>query len=107
MGVVEDDLMLRQRQPVYRSSKWLAAVRKIETCVICGAYGVQAAHINESKGMGMKTHDVWTAALCPACHHELDNGHKLTREERRETLRKAVLDTIALLARRGLIEVKA
>ncbi|GAB3484342.1 DUF1364 family protein [Azotobacter salinestris] len=99
--------MLRQRQPIYRSSKWLAAVRKIENCVLCGAYGVQAAHLNEGKGMGMKTDDALTAALCPACHHELDNGNKLSREERREILRKAVLDTIALLARRGLIEVKA
>ncbi|WP_091013391.1 DUF1364 family protein [Azotobacter beijerinckii] len=99
--------MLRQRQPVYRSSKWLEAVRKIEYCVLCGAYGVQAAHLNEGKGIGMKTDDALTAALCPACHHELDNGHKLTREERREILRKAVLDTIAQMARRGWLEVKA
>jgi len=98
--------MIRPRQQPYRSSKWLAAVRKIENCVICGAYGVQAAHLNEGKGIGMKTDDALTAALCPACHHDLDNGTKLTREERREALRKAVLDTIAQLARMGLIEVK-
>lgn len=98
--------MLRQREKPIRNERWLKAVRSIECCVLCGRYGVQAAHINESKGMGMKTHDVWTAALCPACHHELDNGNKLSREERREILRKAVLDTIAQLARMERIEVR-
>lgn len=99
--------MLKQREKPIRSEKWLRAVRSIENCVLCGAYGVQAAHINESKGMGMKTHDVWTAAICPKCHHELDNGTRYTREERRETLRKAALDTIAQLARMGLLAVKS
>ena len=37
---------------------------------------------------------------------ELDNGKKYTRDERREILRKAVLDTIAQLARMGLIDAK-
>lgn len=98
--------MLGQRQPVYRSPQWLAAVHKIENCVRCGVYGIQAAHMNEGKGMGQKTDDCLTAALCPKCHHEIDNGKTLSREERREILRKAVLDTLVQLARMGLIEVK-
>lgn len=99
--------MLRQRQQPYRSRAWLAAVHQIENCVLCGAYGVQAAHRNQGKGMSQKTDDCLTAALCPACHHEIDNGSRLSREERRALLDKAVCDTIAQLARMGLIEVRA
>ncbi|WP_312800019.1 hypothetical protein [Pseudomonas sp.] len=97
---------LRQRQPAYRSDRWLAAVRSLENCVLCGTYGVQAVHRNESKGMSMKVDDCLSAALCPSCHHEIDNGHRLTKEERRAELDKAVLLTIRELAQRGLIEVK-
>ena len=99
-------VLLRQRQQPYRSSQWLAAVHKIENCVICGAYGVQAAHINEGKGMGQKTDDCLCAAICPECHAGLDNGTQYTRDERREILRKAVLDTVAQLARLGFLKVK-
>jgi len=56
--------------------------------------------------MSQKTDDCLTAAICKGCHHELDNGKKYTRDERREILRKAVLDTIAQLARMGLIDAK-
>lgn len=99
--------MLRQRQQPYRSRAWLAAVHQIENCVLCGAYGVQAAHRNQGKGMSQKTDDCLTAALCPACHHDIDNGSQLSREERRALLDKAVCDTIAQLARMGRIEVRA
>ncbi|WP_312800435.1 hypothetical protein [Pseudomonas sp.] len=54
----------------------------------------------------MKVDDCLSAALCPSCHHEIDNGHRLTKEERRAELDKAVLLTIRELAQRGLIEVK-
>ncbi|WP_246884520.1 hypothetical protein [Pseudomonas chlororaphis] len=57
--------------------------------------------------MSQKTDDCLCAALCQKCHHELDNGNTYTRDERREILRKAALDTIAQLARMGLIEVTA
>lgn len=99
--------MLRQRQQPYRSRKWLAAVHQIECCVLCGAYGIQAAHRNFGKGMSQKTDDCLTAALCPACHHDLDNGTRLSREERRALLDKAICETVAQLARMGLIEVRA
>lgn len=42
------------KAPVYRSSRWLAAVRSLECCVLCGRYGVQAAHRNEGKGRPAK-----------------------------------------------------
>ncbi|MOA59549.1 hypothetical protein D3C78_1842020 [compost metagenome] len=57
--------------------------------------------------MSQKTDDCLTAALCPACHHNIDNGGKLTRDERRALLDKAVCETVAQLARMGLIEVRA
>lgn len=87
-----------------RSAKWLAAVRQIECCVICGRYGVQAAHRNQGKGIGFKVCDAWTAALCPNCHHEIDNGPDLSREERREMIDTAILKTIEQLFTRGLID---
>lgn len=100
-------MTLRQRQKPYRSRKWLEAVHKIECCVLCGAYGVQAAHVNRGKGMSQKQDDVLTAALCPTCHTRLDNGRDMTREERRAELDKAVVLTLQQLARMGLIEVRA
>lgn len=99
--------MLRQRQQPYRSRKWLAAVHQIESCVLCGAYGIQAAHRNQGKGMSQKTDDCLTAAICQSCHHEIDNGTGLSREERRALLDKAICETVAQLARMGLIEVRA
>lgn len=87
----------------HRSKAWLEAVRELGSCVQCGKYGVQAAHRNEGKGMGMKVDDCMTAALCPDCHHEIDNGTSLTRLERRERMDRAILKTIMLLARNGKI----
>ena len=95
------------KTPVIRSSKWLAAVRSLEHCVLCGAYGVQAAHRNEGKGLSQKTSDCLTAALCMTCHHELDNGNKLELSERRARMDKAIVLTVEALAQAGLIKVAA
>ena len=92
------------KQNYYRSREWLAAVRKLDYCVRCGRYGVQAAHYNEGKGMGMKQHDCLTAALCPDCHTEIDNGKTMTRDDRRDTMRDAVLATVVEMAKSGLIK---
>jgi hypothetical protein len=74
--------------------------------VLCGAYGVQAAHRNFGKGMSQKTDDCLTAAICPACHHQIDNGKELSRDERRAMLDRAICETVAQLARMGLIDAK-
>lgn len=87
----------------YRSKEWLDAVRSLEFCVLCGTYGVQAAHRNEGKGMGQKVDDCLTAALCPACHHEIDNGAHLTRDERRAMMDRAIVLTLRELTRRGVV----
>jgi hypothetical protein len=92
------------RKP-YRNQTWLQAVRDIDYCVLCGSYGVQAAHRNEGKGMGQKMDDCASAALCQNCHHDIDNGNKLSREERRSMMDKAIVLTLIELARNGKLEV--
>lgn len=87
----------------YRSKKWLAVVGQIEQCVLCGAWGVQVAHRNEGKGIGMKTDDCATAAICVTCHSEIDNGKGLSRDERRQLMDRAIVLTIIQIARRGLV----
>ena len=92
------------KQPTFRSEKWLRAVASLP-CVQCGAEGqTQAAHRNMGKGMGIKTHDCWTAALCHTCHAVIDQGGHMTRDERREALDRAILLTLAELAVKGLVK---
>jgi hypothetical protein len=91
------------KEPIFRSERWLRAVASLE-CVRCDdESGSQAAHANEGKAMGMKVDDCLTAALCPTCHREIDQGKDMTREERRDAMTKAILKTLVKLARRGLV----
>lgn len=91
---------------MFRSKKWLQAVREIDCCVLCGRYGVQAAHRNEGKGMGIKVDDCLTTALCEECHSRIDNGRDMTREERRSEMDKAIVLTIRKLANEGRLSVR-
>ena len=91
------------KQPIHRSEAWLRAVASLD-CVLCGAHGTQAAHRNESKGLALKVDDALTAALCPKCHAEIDQGKNLDRWERRQAMDKAILLTLIQLARRGLVK---
>ncbi len=88
---------------IYRNKKWLAAVGSIQQCVLCGAWGTQVAHRNESKGMGIKADDCASAALCVCCHAEIDNGKNLMREERRQLMDRAIVLTVIQIARMGLV----
>jgi hypothetical protein len=83
----------------------MGAVASIENCVLCGRYGVQVAHRNEGKAKGRKADDCLTAALCQACHVEIDSGKRMTREERRATMDRAIVLTLLELVRRGLVGV--
>lgn len=85
--------------------RWFAAVASIESCVLCGVYGVQVAHRNEGRGMGQKSLPCCTAALCPSCHHEIDNGRHLSREERRARIDRAIVLTHEALAKAGKLVV--
>lgn len=91
---------------IYRSNKWLQAVREIDCCVLCGRYGVQAAHRNEGKGIGLKVDDCLTAALCEQCHTRIDNGKDMTREERRAEMDRAIVLTLKQLANAGRLSVR-
>lgn len=90
----------------YRSPRWLQAVRDLEYCVLCGAWGVQAAHRNEGKGMGRKTSDALTACLCVECHVEIDSGKDMDRDERRSRMDRAIVLTLEKLADSGRVIVK-
>lgn len=96
--------MIEKNAP-FRSDKWLSAVRSIEYCVRCGQYGVQAAHRNEGKGFGMKTSDCLTAALCPACHAEIDHGNAMSKEQRRAEIDAAIVATLEKLVKLGKVVV--
>lgn len=98
------DVPVLLKSQTFRSEKWLRAVASLD-CVLCYRSGMtQAAHRNEGKGMGIKSHDCWTAALCADCHREIDQGKQFTREERRALMDKAILITLAELAKRGLVK---
>lgn len=88
-----------------RSEKWLAAVRGIDNCVLCGAPGVEPAHRNEGKGGAQKTSDCLTAALCRTCHREADQGKSLTREARRAMLDRAIVLTLERLVLAGKVRL--
>ncbi len=95
------------KQTRHESEDWRRAVASLR-CVRCGREGdTQCAHRNEGKGMGLKTDDALTAALCSTCHSEIDQGKDMTRDERRDAIDQAILLTVRELARRGLIRAVA
>lgn len=87
-----------------RSKALLRAVASLP-CMHCGAHGLtQAAHSNQSchgKGKSIKASDVFTAALCITCHAELDQGRKLTREQRIDMWGNAWRNTVRALVQQG------
>jgi len=77
-------------------------------CQHCGTIDgtVIAAHSNQlrdGKGRGLKAHDYRVASLCYACHMELDQGSKLSKQERIDLWENAHRKTIGLLFERGFI----
>jgi len=92
---------------MYRNKKLLEAVRDCP-CQLCGAQDgtVVAAHSNQmrdGKGRGLKAHDYRIAALCFKCHHEIDQGAKMSRQERLDAWEEAHRKTIGWLFEAGLI----
>jgi hypothetical protein len=57
----------------------------------------------DGKGKGIKASDYRIAALCFSCHMDIDQGNKLTKEQRREFWETAHRKTIGELFERGLI----
>lgn len=93
------------KTPLFRSEKFRRLVASLP-CQHCNRYcATQAAHRNEGKGMSMKTSDALVAALCTTCHHELDNGKTLTKEERRDMWNRAYIKTMQALIEQKLLIV--
>jgi hypothetical protein len=95
---------------VYRNQKLLEAARE-SPCQICGANDgtVVAAHSNQlrdGKGRGLKAHDYRISSLCYQCHMDLDQGAKLTKEERLNKWEDAHRRTIGWLFDNGYLGVK-
>jgi hypothetical protein len=85
---------------------WCEAVHSLETCSLCGKYGIQWAHRNAGRGMGQKAPAWQTAALCPDCHHAIDNGKDLTQDERRSLMDRAIVLTHSRLIDAGKLILK-
>lgn len=92
---------------MYRNKKLLEAARELP-CQHCGISDgtVVAAHSNQmrdGKGRGLKADDYRIASLCFRCHSELDQGAKMSREERLEMWEEAHRKTIGLMFEREII----
>ena len=94
----------------YRNKKLLEAVRE-SPCQLCGARDgtVVAAHsdqLRDGKGRSIKAHDYRIAALCYTCHAELDQGSKMSKEDRVDIWEMAHRKTIGWLFDNQHLEVK-
>jgi hypothetical protein len=74
---------------------------------VCGADDgtVVAAHSNQSKhgkGRSIKASDVYVASLCHQCHAEIDQGKRLSREDRNLVWTMAHQLTVRKLVRMNL-----
>lgn len=86
-----------------RSKKLLKLVAELE-CQHCGRWGLtQAAHANKGggRGKGIKADDNWIAALCVYCHQDIDQGNRLTREQRWQVWENAHHKTVDRLVKTG------
>lgn len=101
----------------FRSKKLMAAVHslpcqiELEGCLVRPAVPCHGNGPGTGKGMGIKAHDCFIAAGCTiavgraGCHHEIDDGKKLSREERRNAWRTAWHKTFVLLYGMRLIHL--
>jgi hypothetical protein len=86
---------------MYRNKDLLEIVRQ-SPCQVCGRQDgtVVAAHSNQlrdGKGRSLKSHDHRIAAMCFVCHSNLDQGNKMSKEERVEMWEDAHRKTIGWL----------
>lgn len=92
---------------MYRNKKLLESVRVLP-CQHCGANNgtIVAAHSNQlrdGKGKGIKAHDYRIAALCYTCHSDLDQGSRMSKQERVEMWEEAHRRTIGELFQRDIV----
>lgn len=93
----------------YRNPKLLAMAREAPVCFRCQATNVGqvvAAHSNQlrdGKGRGHKAADFRIAYLCNTCHTEIDEGARMSRQERVSAWEEAHRHTIGWLFSTGRI----
>ena len=95
---------------MYRNKKLLEVVRE-SPCQVCNAKNgtVVAAHSNQlrdGKGRGLKASDAAIAAMCCSCHYDIDQGSKLSKQERIDVWESAHRKTIRWLFENDYLEVK-
>jgi hypothetical protein len=100
--------------PMYRSKRLLDAARG-QNCTlripgICNGNSetTVAAHSNQimhGKGMGIKAHDCFAAWACSSCHAEIDQGSKLSRQQKDEYWQAGFERTILQMFLLGIIAV--
>lgn len=93
------------KQTYVRSPALLKACRELH-CMHCGTSDqtVCAAHSNQArhgKGRSIKASDEYVAALCFACHSELDQGAFLSQAGRVAMWDAAHFKTVQALKQRG------
>ena len=95
---------------VYRNRKLLDFAMECPACMYCGQYNdgtVVAAHSNQlrdGKGKSIKAADYRIAYLCMKCHHDLDQGSKMNKDERREMWEEAHRRSIGWLFDSGKLK---
>jgi hypothetical protein len=91
---------------VYVLDKRLRDMCRAMECQLCGAHGRSTwAHSNQAihgKGGQIKASDVYVAALCPECHHEIDQGHRWSQEVKVAAWNRAHAQTVREAVKRGL-----
>ena len=95
---------------MYRNKALLEIVRE-SPCQHCGRSDgtVVAAHSNrlrDGKGRRLKASDAMIAALCFKCHSELDQGSKMSRQERNEMWDNAYIHTMRWLFETDRVTVR-
>ena len=96
----------------YRNARLLAAVHHIECKAripdVCEGGNGEPAHSNQvrhGKGFGNKADDVFVAAMCRSCHREIDQGKRLSKDDRRNIWQVAHELTLIELFKNGLVRV--
>lgn len=100
----------------FRNRRLLDLAHEINECTlqvpgVCRGYtpeGCEPVHANWSeygKGGALKAHDPYFAAGCHCCHVEIDQGRRLSGEERKEYWRRGFERTVLLLWQHELVRV--
>ena len=83
---------------MYRNRRLLDQAHDLDRCTNCGAFsvdGLEPAHSNlqeHGRGASNKSHDLFYAALCRACHFWLDHGKGMDPSQRFEGTREGKRD---------------